>query len=265
MRPITRSDRRSSVVIQEHGIRRGICYVDTPKGPRAVWDAWTRDRYPVALWGSAERRILHEAIKARGIRFGAYGDPAAVPSALWRNLARFGRWTGYTHQWRRRPSLRWLLMASVDSVEEAREARARGWRTFRVEHDRGAELELEGGEILCPASNEAGKRTSCDRCGLCNGTAGSVPHRPSRFRGGVQGFELWRGASRLDGAPIVVIVTGLQSPSSNEKTGPMLQVWILAQDEAPHRAQWSGADASVCGDCPMRPIMARLAKQGGAS
>ncbi len=258
-------DRRSSVVIKEHGARRGVCYVNTPKGARGVWEAWTRGRYPVALWGSAERRTLHEAIEARGIRFGAYGDPAAVPSSLWRNLARFGRWTGYTHQWRRRPSLRGLLMASVDSVDEAREARARGWRTFRVEHDRGAELELERGETLCPASIEAGKRTTCDRCGLCNGVGASVPHRPSRFRARVQGFELWRGPSRIDGAPIVVVVTGLQTPSPNEKTGPMLQVYILAQDEAPHHAQWSGADESVCGNCPMRPILARLAKEGGAS
>jgi hypothetical protein len=27
------------------------------------------------------------------------------------------------------------------------------------------------GEITCPASDEAGKRTDCNSCGLCNGVA----------------------------------------------------------------------------------------------
>jgi hypothetical protein len=67
------------------------------------------------------------------------------------------------------------------------------------------------------------------------------------------GAVLWEGASAIDGAPIVVIVTGLLSGSSNGKTGAMLQTWILRQDQHPGDARRSGADASICGDCPHRP------------
>ena len=41
------------------------------------------------------------------------------------------------------------------------------------------------------------------------------------------GAVIWRGASRWDGAPLVVIVTW---ESSNKKTGNMAQTWILRAD-----------------------------------
>ena len=44
-----------------------------------------------------------------------------------------------------------------------------GARTFRVVGN-AAELQL-GREILCPASEEAGKRTQCIRCLLCGGAS----------------------------------------------------------------------------------------------
>jgi hypothetical protein len=59
---------------------------------------------------------------------------------------------------------------------------------------------------------------------------------------------LWEGRSLLDDGPIVAIVT---SGTTNEKTGPMSQVWILRQDVAPHVAKRNGDDFSVCGHCPM--------------
>ena len=60
-------------------------------------------------------------------------------------------------------------MASVDTIEEREEAKKAGWRTFRVaEKFTGEDIVLPG-EILCPASEEAGKRTTCDKCGLCAG------------------------------------------------------------------------------------------------
>lgn len=68
------------------------------------------------------------------------------------------------------------------------------------------------------------------------------------------GAILYRGASQLDGAPIVVIVTGLKNASANGKTGDMLQTWILRDDISPTDAVKSGADASICGDCPLRGI-----------
>jgi len=63
------------------------------------------------------------------------------------------------------------------------------------------------------------------------------------------GYILWRGASRLDGAPIVVI--GIRK-SGNSKTGRMLQTYILRADMSPVDAIRSGADSSICGSCPHR-------------
>lgn len=64
------------------------------------------------------------------------------------------------------------------------------------------------------------------------------------------GFILYDGPSRLDGLPIVAIVT---EGSTNPKTGPMAQVWIMRSDVPPGAAAASGADSSVCGDCMHRP------------
>lgn len=50
----------------------------------------------------------------------------------------------------------------------------------------------------------------------------------------------------------VVIATGFRRRSSNRKTGPMIQVWILTRREDPVAAVASGGDAAICGGCPMR-------------
>lgn len=65
------------------------------------------------------------------------------------------------------------------------------------------------------------------------------------------GAILYEGPSMLDGAPIVVIATGF-AKSRNEKTGAMLQTWILRSDMHPKDATSTGADASICGTCPHR-------------
>jgi hypothetical protein len=47
------------------------------------------------------------------------------------------------------------------------EAHAKGWRTFRV---RAANEPVTAKrEVICPASNEAGNRTSCLDCKACGG------------------------------------------------------------------------------------------------
>ena len=63
---------------------------------------------------------------------------------------------------------------------------------------------------------------------------------------------IWRGASRIDGAPVVVIATGLRGDSQNRKTGRMIQTWIIRADVEPHTAARNGQDESICGDCPHR-------------
>src|ERR1035437_7187082 len=63
------------------------------------------------------------------------------------------------------------------------------------------------------------------------------------------GVELWRGTSRFNGKEIVVIAT---FRSRNEKTGNMVQVWILGARDKPTDAATGGKDATTCGPCPLR-------------
>lgn len=60
----------------------------------------------------------------------------------------------------------------------------------------------------------------------------------------------------IDGQPIAVILTGIDG-SSNRKTGPMLQTYILRSDVHPIDAVRMGDDESICGSCEHRPILAR--------
>lgn len=68
-----------------------------------------------------------------------------------------------------------LVMASVDSSGERAEAHADGWRSFRVLKVADAVEAKDSSEIACPASVEAGKKVTCEDCGLCKGTS-----RPAR-------------------------------------------------------------------------------------
>ncbi len=68
----------------------------------------------------------------------------------------------------------------------------------------------------------------------------------------MNGSIFYKGPSRLDGFPIVAAVTGLARASKNGKTGDLLQTWIMRADVDPVRAVKTGADASICGDCPKR-------------
>lgn len=66
------------------------------------------------------------------------------------------------------------------------------------------------------------------------------------------GVILYEGPSLLDGAPIVVIATGIKNVSTNAKTGEMIQTYILRSDMTPIDAVHDGADESICGACPHR-------------
>lgn len=139
------------------------CYVIWWMGPERVYLA--KDNYPITM-----PLLLGRQLRDKHVRFGAYGDPAAVPAHIWFELAKVSAGhTGYTHHWRTcSPFLARILMASVDTLEEKREAEALGWRTFRVRPFDGP---LETNEVVCPASHEAGYRATCDECRLCGGSA----------------------------------------------------------------------------------------------
>ena len=146
------------------------CYVRVANAPLGVWKAYQRGMYPKldpADFGSVfERRTTR-----RKVRFGAYGEPVLIPVEIVAELARVSDgWTGYTHQWKKPEyaAYRQYLMASVDTPQEHSAAKLAGWRTFRV---RTEEMPLLTNEIMCPASDEAGKRTTCEKCKLCSGSA----------------------------------------------------------------------------------------------
>lgn len=151
------------------------CYVVTQHGPAAIWRAYQRGRYSNLATPLDSMEIVRR-ITGRFLRMGAYGDPAMVPFVVWASLLPFlAGWTGYTHRWQDcDPIFRQFLMASVDTEEDQGIAAAHGWRTFRVRHT-GTRLQPE--EIVCPASAEAGHRTTCVQCRIC---AGHLSERSTR-------------------------------------------------------------------------------------
>lgn len=147
----------------EDGRYGRACYVTWWFAPMNVYRALrhTPDMAPAAA---------APLLAGRHVRVGSYGDPAAVPFEVWdRALARIAGWTAYTHQWRLCDQrLRDLLMASVETEAGAVDAQALGWRTFRV---RRSTEKLLANEVVCPASAEAGHRSTCEQCELCRGAS----------------------------------------------------------------------------------------------
>ena len=145
-----------------HGIKRA-CYVTVWQAPRSVFESHGRGIYPRPMRG--ETRAL---FAGRSVRLGAYGDPAAVPLYVWRNVLRdIGSVTGYTHAWRNcDPGFARYCMASADSAVEKLEAESKGYRAFRVKLATDPRLP---GEVSCPASKEAGQKTNCAACKACGG------------------------------------------------------------------------------------------------
>lgn len=72
----------------------------------------------------------------------------------------------------------------------------------------------------------------------------------------ILGYIAYEGPSVIDGAPIVVIVNKINDSSANEKTGALVQSFILRADVAPTEALKTGDDVSICGMCPHRPLLA---------
>lgn len=126
---------------------------------------------PARAWKSATKSAPGKTSTV--LRFGGYGDQGMIPAPELRRIKgkRLAS-VGYTHQWRRlRAGHRRLLMASVDSLGEARVAWSKGWRTFRVlQKDEG----LQHNEILCPATTHG---VTCKECRLCDGSRGPDDRR----------------------------------------------------------------------------------------
>jgi len=68
---------------------------------------------------------------------------------------------------------------------------------------------------------------------------------------------IYNGPSMLNGKPIVAILTNINNPSVNTKTGDMAQLTIMPKGIKPSDAVKTGEDDSVCGDCNRRPSTAK--------
>lgn len=84
---------------------------------------------------------------------------------------------------------------------------------------------------------------------IVNSESAIVAAIPSKKSTPKNGYILYKGPSVLDGAPIVVVAT---MSTSNEKTGDMIQTWIIRSDMSPIEASKQKLDSSVCGMCPHR-------------
>jgi hypothetical protein len=141
--------------------RKRSCYVNVGQAPSAVYAAFRRGSYSFLPIDQYEL-----VFTGREVRLGAYGDPYCIPESKVAHICSLAsRHTGYSHQWRRAEWLRKFVMASCDTRADFIQAQHHGWRTFRV----AASLDAQPLEILCPASEEAGHKTQCYKCGLCNG------------------------------------------------------------------------------------------------
>ena len=144
------------------------CYVTVFQAPLVVWKAYKAGRY-------AKPANIAGLFAGKRVRLGAYGDPAAIPAIIWAQALQGAEaHTGYTHQWRNLVTFRraeldqfqgWL-MASCDNADDYLAAKNTGWRTFRV---RRADEPLRQREVICPASHEAGQKTTCSACVACGG------------------------------------------------------------------------------------------------
>lgn len=148
--------------------RQRGCYVAIQNAPANIWSAYKAGRYPKYDGALHSRWFKH-----RGLRYGSYGEPVAVPLLYWNKIRKVSTGKskpGYTHLWKNVRFQTWkkYVMASVHSEAEAAWAQAKGWRTYRTVLDAN---DVQANEILCPASEEAGYTQTCESCGACNGNA----------------------------------------------------------------------------------------------
>jgi len=138
----------------------GMCYVSVQFAPNNIYRRWSRGLYP--------KNPSPSDFNGLPLRLGAYGDPACVPFEVHDPLLEMCSFMlGYTSSWAIcDPRLRFYCMASVKSPQEREWAKDMGWRTYRM---RWPDDKVDVGEIVCPGSEEGGKRVSCDQCRICCG------------------------------------------------------------------------------------------------
>jgi hypothetical protein len=119
-----------------------------------------------------QKRIL-EISQGRYIRFGTYGEPTLLPVDLVGDMVKVSKsHTGYTHQWAKKPEFSAYFMASIHNEKQLGIAEKMGFRGFLATSD----PELVKNAVVCPASKEAGFKSTCEKCGLCSGERKGKKH-----------------------------------------------------------------------------------------
>ena len=122
--------------------------------------------YKLVTFEHALLAIKYSRMEA--IRLGTYGDPSIMGIDHLIAICETKKHLSYTHFWKDEAlqDLKKICMASTASMYEDLEAKALGWRTFRVRLTKDAPILPSS--IQCLYEN---KDIQCIKCGLCNGIA----------------------------------------------------------------------------------------------
>lgn len=139
------------------------CYVSWSRAPHAITKAYKNGRIPDVDWIT-----LLKLLRSKGFptRLGASGDPIHLGVDRIAQIASTVEITGYTRAWRM-PAMQAAaryLMASADTMDDARDASFMGWMAFRARPEGSG---LLPNEVQCPAAAEAGHAMRCIDCLKC--------------------------------------------------------------------------------------------------
>ena len=141
------------------------CYVTLAHAPLGKYKAYKKGVYGTK---TATLKEIAEFGSLQGVRLGTYGDPCAVPNECGKRLTSKALYsTAYTHA--AINPMPESIMTSTDNLKQSIDAWGRNERTFRVISH--VDQLYKRREVLCPASEEMGKRATCASCKLCGGAS----------------------------------------------------------------------------------------------
>jgi hypothetical protein len=141
------------------------CYVTLAHAPLGKYKAYKKGVYGTT---TSTLKQIESFGSLQGVRLGTYGDPCAVPNDIWKALTSKALYsTAYTHA--AINPMPESIMTSTDNLKQSIDAWGRNERTFRVISH--VDQLYKRREVLCPASEEMGKRATCASCKLCGGAS----------------------------------------------------------------------------------------------
>jgi len=141
------------------------CYVTLAHAPLGKYKAYKKGVYGTT---TATLKEVESFGSLQGVRLGTFGDPCAVPNDIWKALTSKALYsTAYTHA--AINPMPESIMTSTDNLKQSMDAWGRNERTFRVISSINQLYKRR--EVLCPASEEMGKRATCASCKLCGGAS----------------------------------------------------------------------------------------------